>query len=44
MRYVTLNTEEIKALEELYESALDNSTRKRWIIRTKLTPWLPVRN
>jgi len=29
MRYVTLKTEEIKALEELYKSALDNSTRKR---------------
>ena len=29
MRYVTLKTEEVKALEELYKSALDNSTRKR---------------
>jgi transposase len=29
MRYVTLKTEEIKALEELYKSAPDNSTRKR---------------
>src|SRR5665648_235539 len=29
MRYVTLKTEEIKALEVLYKSALDNSTRKR---------------
>ena len=29
MRYVTLKTEEIKALEELYKSALDSSTRKR---------------
>jgi transposase len=29
MRYVTLNTEEIKALEELYKNALDSSTRKR---------------
>ena len=29
MRYVTLKTEEIKALEVLYRSALDNSTRKR---------------
>ena len=29
MRYVILKTEEIKALEELYKSALDNSTRKR---------------
>jgi transposase len=29
MRYVTLKTEEIKALEMLYKSALDNSTRKR---------------
>jgi len=29
MRYVTLKTEEIKALEVLYKIALDNSTRKR---------------
>jgi len=29
MRYVTLKTEEILALEVLYKSALDNSTRKR---------------
>ena len=29
MRYVTLKTEEVKALEELYNSAPDNSTRKR---------------
>ena len=29
MRYVTLKTEEIIALEVLYKSALDNSTRKR---------------
>ena len=29
MRYVTLKTEEIIALELLYKSALDNSTRKR---------------
>jgi len=29
MRYVTLNTEEIKALEVLCKSTLDNSTRKR---------------
>jgi len=29
MKYVTLKTEEIKALEELYKSAHDNSTRKR---------------
>lgn len=29
MRYVTLKTEEIKALEELYKNAPDNSTRKR---------------
>ena len=29
MRYVTLKTEEIKALEMLCKSALDNSTRKR---------------
>jgi transposase len=29
MRYVILKTEEILALEVLYKSALDNSTRKR---------------
>ena len=29
MRYVTLNIDEIKALETLCKSALDNSTRKR---------------
>jgi transposase len=29
MRYVTLKTEEIIALELLYKSAVDNSTRKR---------------
>jgi transposase len=29
MRYVTLKTEEIIALEVLYKSAVDNSTRKR---------------
>ena len=29
MKYVTLKTEEIKALEELYKNALDSSTRKR---------------
>ena len=29
MRYVILKTEEIKALQVLYKSALDNSTRKR---------------
>jgi len=29
MRYVTLKTEEIIALQVLYKSALDNSTRKR---------------
>ena len=29
MRYVTLKTEEIKALQVLCKSALDNSTRKR---------------
>jgi len=29
MRYVTLKTEEIIALELLYKSAIDNSTRKR---------------
>ena len=29
MRYVTLKTEEITALEELYKNALDSSTRKR---------------
>jgi transposase len=29
MRYVILKTEEITALEALYKSALDNSTRKR---------------
>ena len=41
MRYVTLKTEEVKALEELYKSALDNSTRKRshclLLSRQKLT-------
>jgi transposase len=29
MRYIVLETEEIKALEELCKNALDNSTRKR---------------